>query len=97
MITKDIARLIFNAYTEIEQGGKMIEELKKSINEKGEFEIRDNWGDSRGLELHIPTSQSSAKIRRVPIELALTVIEGHIQAQHKELDRLKEVCKIQLK
>lgn len=97
MITKDVARLIHNAYTEIEEGTKMIEELKKSLNEKGEFIIRDNWGNTRGLELHLPTSMSGATIKRVPFELALTVIENHIQGQQKELERLKEVCKIQLK
>jgi hypothetical protein len=97
MITKDIARLIHNAYVEIEQGELMIIQLKESINEKGEFNIQDRWGDKRGLELHIPTSDSGAKIRRVPIELALNIIEKHIEAQHRELERLKEVCKIQLK
>lgn len=45
MITKDIAKLIYLAYVEIEEANKMVEELKKSINEKGEFEIYDNWGD----------------------------------------------------
>jgi hypothetical protein len=97
MITKEIAKLIFNCYSEIEQAEKMVIELKKAINEKGEFEIRDNWGNTRGLELHLPTSMSGATIKRVPFELALTVIENHVLLQHKELDRLKEVCKIQLK
>jgi hypothetical protein len=96
MITKDIARLIFLAYVEIEEGGKMIEELKKSLNEKGEFELTDNWGHVRGLELHLPTSMSGAKIKRVPFQLALDVIKHHIEEQKKELERLKEVCRIQL-
>jgi hypothetical protein len=97
MITKDVARLVYNCYNEIEQADKMISELKNSLNEKGEFEIKDNWGNSRGLELHVPTSMSGATIRRVPFELALTIIEKHVENQHKELERLKEVCKIQLK
>lgn len=97
MITQEIALLIFNCYREINEGNKMIVELKKSLNEKGEFEIRDNWGNTRGLELHLPTSMSGATIRRLPFELALTVIEKHIEAQHTELERLKEVCRIQLK
>lgn len=97
MITQEIALLIFNCYREINEGNKMIIELKKSLNEKGEFEIRDNWGNSRGLEIHFPTSMSGATIRRVPFELALTVIEKHIEAQHAELERLKSVCLIQLK
>ena len=58
MVTKEIARQIFCCYTEIEQSGKMIEELKKSLNEKGEFELKDNWGNVRTLELHLPTTVS---------------------------------------
>jgi hypothetical protein len=96
MITKEIAKLVYLAYTEIEEGSKMIEELKKSLNEKGEFEITDNWGNVRGLELHLPTSMSGAKIKRVPFQLALDVIQHHIEDQRKELERLKDVCRIQL-
>jgi hypothetical protein len=97
MITQEVALLIFNCYREISEGNKMIVELKKSLNDKGEFEIRDNWGNTRGLELHLPTSMSGATIKRLPFELALNVIEKHIEAQHCELERLKEVCRIQLK
>lgn len=96
MITKDIARLIHDCYTEIEQGEKMIEELKKSLDEKGELQIKDGWGNSKGLQLHIPSSGSSYSIRRVPFSLALDVIQLHIVAQNAELQRLKDVCKIQL-
>jgi hypothetical protein len=96
MITKEIAALIFRCYVEIEEGGKMITELKSALNEKGEFELKDTWGNSRGLELHLPTSMSGAKIKRVPFQLALDVIQHHIADQQKELERLKEVCRIQL-
>jgi hypothetical protein len=96
MITKEIAAQIHNAYVEIEQGHKMIDEIKSALNEKGEWELKDNWGQTRGLELHIPTSMSGAKIKRVPFTLALDVINNHIETQKNELERLKEVCKIQL-
>jgi hypothetical protein len=96
MITKDIARLIHNCYTEIECGNKMIEELKKSVNENGEFELKDNWGNSAGLELRIPSSGNSWSIKRVPFHLALDVIKEHINNQEKELIRLKSVCLVQL-
>jgi hypothetical protein len=39
---------------------------------------------------------SGAKIKRVPFQLALDVIKHHIEEQKKELERLKEVCRIQL-
>lgn len=96
MITKEIARLIHNCYTEIEQGSLMIEELKKTLNEKGEFEIRDHWGHPKGLELHIPATSGGYSIKKVPFHLALNVIQDHITAQRAELIRLKEVCRIQL-
>jgi hypothetical protein len=96
MITKEIARLIHNCYTEIEQGEEMIVELKKSLNEKGEFELKDSWGQSKGLELRRPTSSSGYSIINVPFQLALDVIRLHTEAQQKELERLKEVCRVQL-
>lgn len=96
MITKEIARLIFHCYSEIENSHKMIDELKKSINEKGEVELKDNWGCSKTLELRIPTPSGGHSIKQLPFELALTVINQHIEKQHEELQRLKEVCKIQL-
>ncbi|RKT01072.1 hypothetical protein [Chryseobacterium defluvii] len=96
MITKDIARLIHNCYTEIESGEKMIQELKERLNDKGELELKNTWGDSKVLELHIPYERGSYSIRRVPFHLALDVIKEHIANQKKELERLKEVCRVQL-
>jgi hypothetical protein len=96
MVTKDIARLIFNCYSEIENGNKMIEELKSKLNEKGELELKDRWGDSVGLELRVPNESGSWSIHKVPFHLALDVIKEHISNQEKELERLKEVCRVQL-
>ncbi len=96
MVTKDIAALIYNCYSEIENGNKMIEELKKNLNDKGELELKDSWGHSAGLELRIPKESSSYSIHRVPFHLALDVIKEHISNQEKELERLKSVCLVQL-
>lgn len=96
MVTKDIARLIYNCYSEIESGNKMIEELKKRLNEKGELELKDNWGNTAGLELRIPNEGGSWSIHQVSFHLALDVIKEHISNQEKELSRLREVCRVQL-
>jgi len=99
MITKEIARLIHNCYTEIESGEKMIEELKKSINEKGEFELTANWtGRSQGLELNIPNKNSagSYSVHNVPPQVGLMSLKAHIENNKKELERLKIVCLTQL-
>ena len=98
MITKEVARLVFNCYSEIENGEKMLEELKESVNENGEFELKDDWGNVRGLELRIPLKNSSSgcSIRRVPFEVGIQTILTHIENQKKELERLKTVCKTQI-
>ena len=97
MITKDIARLIYNCYSEIENGEKMIEELKKAIDENGDFILVDSWGEKkRFLELHIPSKGGGCSIKQLPMQLGIDAILSHIEAQKKELERLKLTCKTQL-
>lgn len=99
MITKEVAAKIYHCYNQIEQGEKMIDELKKSINEQGEFELSEDWtGQKRGLELHIPSGRGggSYSIKRVPLEVGLNTIKIHIEDSKKELDQLKTLCETQL-
>jgi hypothetical protein len=97
MITKDIARLIYNCYSEIESGEKMIEELKKAVDENGDFILVDSWGErKRFLELHIPTKGSGYSINQLPMQLGIDAILSHIESKKQELERLKEVCRVQL-
>ena len=98
MITKDIARLIYNCYSEIENGERMIEELKKAIDENGDFVLTDSWGErKRFLELHIPTkSAGSYSIKQLPMQLGIDAILSHIEAKKQELEKLKLTCKTQL-
>jgi hypothetical protein len=97
MITKDIARLIYNCYSEIENGEKMIEELKKAIDQNGDFVLFDSWGDrKRFLELHIPTSSNGHSIKQLPMQLGIDAILAHIEAKKQELVKLKLICKTQL-
>ena len=96
MITKDIARLIYNCYSEIENGEKMIEELKKAIDENGDFLMVDSWGErKRFLELHIPT-KNGHNIKQLPMQLGIDAILIHIEEKRKELEKLKTTCKTQL-
>ena len=97
MITKDIARLIFNCYSEIESGEKMIEELKKAIDENGDFILVDSWGErKRFLELHIPCKNGGFSIKQLPMQLGIDSIKNHIEDKKKELEKLKTVCLTQL-
>lgn len=99
MITKEIAAKIHHCYTQIEQGELMIEQLKKSINDQGEYTLSKDWaGNSRGLELHIPLGGpgDGASIKRVPLKVGLDTIKTHIQDNKDELKELKVLCKTQL-
>lgn len=97
MITKDISRLIYNCYSEIENGEKMIEDLKKAIDENGDFVLTDSWGESkRFLELHIPNKGGSYSIRQLPMQLGIDAILAHIEAKKAKLEELKLICKTQL-
>jgi hypothetical protein len=96
MISKNTARLVYNAYSEIESAEKMLLEMREKLNDEGEFELKDMWGNSSGLELRIPTSQSSHTIKRVPFDLAVKVIKQHIVLQNQELERLETVCEVEL-
>lgn len=98
MITKEIAAMIYNAYSEIENANNMIESIKANLDDKGELKLKDRWGDIRGdLQLHIPsTSVGSYAVKGVRAEVAIDVLLDHIKRNKKELQRLKGVCKIQL-
>lgn len=99
MITKEIAALIYNCYSEIENANKMIEEIKSNLDDNGNLKLHDRWGDVRGdLQLHIPSnfSAGSYHVKGVRAEVAVKVLQDHIKINKKELTRLKGVCKIQL-
>jgi hypothetical protein len=99
MITKEISQKIWHCYNEIEQANKMIEMMKENLTVDGNLEFKDNWGEKRDhLQLHIPSGRSSGSffVRDVSGEIALTVLQSHIEKQQKELERLKVTCKIQL-
>jgi len=97
MITKDVARLIYNCYSEIESGEKMIEELKNAIDQNGDFVLTDGWGETkRFLELHIPSKSGGHSIKQLPMQLGIDSILAHIESKKQELEKLKLTCKTQL-
>ena len=97
MITKEVAARIHNCYTQIESGRAMLEEMKNLVNDKGEMELAKDWtGSSRGLELHIPNKSGGHRIKTVPLDLGLEIINRHIKNKEAELKEIKSICKTQL-
>ncbi len=96
MITKDTARLIFNAYSEIDKGKKLLKDFKDQIKTSGSLELKDAFGYPAEIQMGIPAGPSSQRLFNVPKEIAIDVIERHIEGQKEELKRLKVVAKQEL-
>jgi hypothetical protein len=99
MITKEIAQKIWHCYIEIEQAEKMIATMKENINTDGDLDLKDGWGERHNcLQLHIPNGHGhgSFSVRSVSMEVALVVLQQHIEKNKKELERLSVTCKVQL-
>ena len=98
MITKETARKIFAAHTEIENSYKLLEEVKETIKKTGTLEFASGWDGSsvRGCEFSIPNGPSGSRLFRVNAELSLKVIEQHIADKTSELKELEAIAKIEL-
>lgn len=91
MISKETAIDIAMAHHEIETAEKLLEEIQSSIKNYQEPDIRDAFGRVRhGLELGVPSGESSKRLFNVPWRLAKPVIEVHIASCRSQLMALNE-------
>ncbi len=97
MIEFETARKIAFAYREIEIAKKLLAEITEALARRTMPDLRDAFGrQARGLELGVPTSDTSKTLFNVPWELAGPVIEAHIAQQHAVLALLNERARIEL-
>lgn len=96
MISKETARKIYNAHFEIEKSELLITEMNETIKKTGETKLLDAFGERRGLELGIPTSDNSRRLLNVPPDVAINVILAHIETQKRLLNELMALAKIEL-
>jgi len=88
MITQYLANRIADCYSEIEQAKEMIIEIEKIYN---------NCSHPKHLELHFPANAvSDAKITKIPLALARSVIDEYIINQETQLRSLEIDCYEQL-
>ncbi len=97
MISKETARKIFNCHGEIEKSNGLISAMKEAIKEEGTTDLKDNFGDRRGLQLGIPSGQSGHTLYNVPVEISIKVIEAHIEQKERQLKELMAIATIELK
>lgn len=96
MITKDTARKIYNCHHEIEKAGELLKEMKTEISKTGKPELTNAFGEKKGLQLGVPSSNSSQTLYDVPPELAYDVIAAHIRQKDQQLKELMAIAKIEL-
>lgn len=96
MITKQTATNIAYAYREIESAEKLLAEITEALRHKKAPDIRDAFGRMQdGLQLGVPTGESSLRLFNVAWPLAKVVIEAHIAQQKAVLSALNEKARIE--
>ncbi len=95
MISQETSRKIYNAHQQIKDGEKLIATLKESVDKYGDLLIADAFGRRKGLELHVPNSESSWSVYGVPPELCFKIIDAHIEGQRKLLAELNAIAAVE--
>ncbi len=99
MISKETCVKIWNAYNEIDSANELIKNMAETLktdSEKKAPTIHNAFGDRTGLQLGLPSGNSSHRLYSVPVDLSVKIIEAHIQAQEQRLKELMAIAKIEL-
>ena len=82
-ISKDTAIEIAMAYREVETAETLLADILKGMDDHKAPDIRDAFGRRQpGLELGVPSSETSRRLFHVPWSLCRPIIEAHI-AHHR--------------
>ena len=79
MISKETAARIYNCHYEIEKAKKLIADMQEVIAKTGKIELKNAFGDMKGLQLGVPSGSDSHRLFNVPLDLAVGIIEAHIK------------------
>ena len=97
MIKIDTATDIVMAYREIETAEKLLADIVETKKRHDEPDIRDAFGRRQnGLQLGVPSGESSHRLFHVSWSMAKPVIEAHIAQKKAELSALNEKAKMEL-
>lgn len=82
-ISKDTAMDIALAYREVETAETLLADILRGMDDHKAPDIRDAFGRRQpGLELGVPSSETSRRLFHVPWTLCKPIIEAHI-AHHR--------------
>ncbi len=99
MITKETCVKIWHCHNEIEKAKKLIQDMAKVVKkdtEKKMPELHNAFGDKKGLQLGIPSGDSSHTLYNVSPVLAVKMLEQHMIDQEKRLEELETIAKLEL-
>ncbi len=97
MITFETARNIALAYREVETAEKLLADIIEAMARREVPDIRDAFGRRvDGLQLGVPSGESSHRLFNVPWALARPVIEAHIAQQKAIIGALSEKARLEM-
>ena len=99
MITKETAVKIAFCHEQIENCQKIINdmaEVLKKDSEKQTPKLHNAFGEKVGLELGVPSGDSSYRIFGVNTELGIKIIQSHVEEKKKRLVELMAIATIEL-
>lgn len=97
LISKETATDIALAYRELEAAEKLLEEVRQATETFRVKDIRDAFGRVQtGLQLGVPSGDTSTRLFNVPYSLAIPVIETHVAHHKAKLATLSEKARQEL-
>lgn len=97
MISKNTAMDIALAYREIETAEKLLAEINEARRTYDTPDIRDAFGRLQGgLQLGVPSGESSHRMFNVPWSIAKPIIETHIAHHRAVIEMLSQKARIEL-
>lgn len=96
-ISKQTAMDIALAYREVEAAETLLEEVLMTLDRHQDHDIRDAFGRRRGgLQLGVPSGDSSHRLFDVPWEMCRPILEAHIARQKSQISLLTAKAKIEM-
>lgn len=96
-IRQSIAQSIALAYREISVAEDLLKQISPEAERREGIDIRDAFGrPHKGLQLGVPSGESSHRLYNVPWSMARPIIEAHIFQQRALVATLTEQAAIEM-
>ena len=99
MLSKEICVKIWNAYQQVENGKKLIEEMEEVLRNNKDLKepcFRNAFGERVGLELGVPSGRDSSRIFGLSNVLGKKIIKEHVRNSKKRLKELMKEAEFEL-